>query len=111
MPEGEEVINATLETINWSYVGAAILAITMGLLLLLILLPRLKANLWTGIALGGVAAGGMVIAQNYTRLWDWIALGLSGDNGGATLFVIGMILMIAVMAYNLIMTKGATAVR
>lgn len=106
---GEEIIAE--QTINWSYLGAGALVAVMVLFAVLLLMPRIKANLWTGLALGGASMGVAVMANNWANLWSWLSLGITGDNAGAQLFLYGLGAMIAVMAWNIIATRGATAVR
>lgn len=106
---GEEIMAE--QTINWSYLGAGALVAVMVLFAVLLLIPRIKANMWTGLALGGVSMGVAVVANNWANLWSWLALGITGDNAGAQLFLYGMFAMCAVMAWNLLATRGRTAVR
>lgn len=68
-------------------------------------------SVWHWLTIGAVSGFAASVVQSYTQLFDWISLGLTGVNTAATLFVLGMVAMIVVMIYNLIVTRGKTAVR
>lgn len=80
-------------------------------LLILVMLKGKNITLWHALAIGAVSGFVASIAQSYTQLVDWIILGVAGVSLAASLFVIGMIAMLAVMIYNLRATKGRTMVR
>ncbi len=101
----------TIATVDYyTLVGAGMATVFFGLLAALYLRKKpLTAWHWLTIgALGGFAAS---IIQSYTQLFDWVALGLTGASTAAALFVVGMAGMIGVMTYNLLATRGKTAVR
>lgn len=94
----------------YTLAGAGMASAFFGLLLASYVKKR-PFSAWHGLTIGAVAGFGAAIIQSYTQLFDWVALGLTGASTAAALFVAGMGGMIAVMAYNLVATRGKTAVR
>ena len=62
----------------------------------------------------GLAICGIIVAvalQNLVGLYDWVELGLQFTNIGATTFLIGMIVVNIVMAWNFFATEGKSLIR
>lgn len=94
----------------YTLAGAGMATVFFGLLAASYLRKK-PFSAWHGLTIGAVAGFSAAVIQSYTQLFDWVALGLTGASTAAALFVIGMGGMIAVMAYNLLATRGKTAVR
>lgn len=94
----------------YTLAGAGIATAFFGLLLASYV-KRRPFSAWHGLTIGAVAGFGAAVVQSYAQLFDWVALGLTGANTAAALFVAGMAGMIGVMTYNLLATRGKTAVR
>jgi hypothetical protein len=86
-------------------VGAVALAIMM------FVGSKRQIGFWGGFALSAAACGVAIAAQHYAGLLDWIILGATGVSTAASLFVFGMVSMIAVMAWNFVRTNGKHLVR
>jgi hypothetical protein len=99
---------ATLD--YYTLVGAGMATVFFGLLAASYLRKK-PFTAWHWLTIGAVSGFAASIVQSYTQLFDWVALGLTGASTAAALFVAGMGGMIAVMAYNLVVTRGKTAVR
>ncbi len=71
----------------------------------------MKFSVWHALTaiVGGFLFG--VALQSYTKIVDWLALGMKFTNIGATLLLIGVVWFIGVMCYNFIVTRGRTLVR
>lgn len=100
-----------ITTLNLYAIAGAGLATLFFALLILFSLKGKNITIWHALAIGAVSGFVASIAQSYTQLVDWIILGVAGVSLAASLFVIGMIAMLAVMIYNLLATKGRTMVR
>jgi|GEM_PF-6065956 len=63
--------------------------------------------------LGLLVCGALIslALQNLVGLYDWIQLGLMFTDIGATVFLIGMIAVNVVMAWNFFATEGRALVR
>ncbi len=92
--------------------AASLIAIGLfSMFFLMLLNNKIKIGFWSGLGLTAAGAGIVVAFQYYTGLIDWVILGLTGISVYAALFVYGMIAMVAVVIWNLIATRGKTAVR
>lgn len=90
------------------------MCLVVGIVALAILMfvgSKRQIGFWGGFGLSAAACGVAIAAQHYTGLLDWIVLGYTGASTAASLFVIGMVAMIAVMAWNAFRTSGKTLVR
>jgi len=94
----------------YTLVGAGMATVFFGLLAASYLRKK-PLSAWHWMTIGAVSGFAASIIQSYTQLFDWVVLGLTGVSTAASLFVFGMAGMIGVMAYNLIVTRGKTAVR
>lgn len=94
----------------YTLVGAGMATVFFGLLVASYLNKKLFTA-WHWLTIGAVSGFAASMVQSYTQLFDWVVLGLTGVSTAASLFVAGMAGMIGVMAYNLIVTRGRTAVR
>ncbi|MDY0177400.1 MAG: hypothetical protein RBT25_10985 [Lentisphaeria bacterium] len=94
----------------YTLVGAGMATVFFGLLAASYLRKK-PLSAWHWLTIGTVSGFIASMVQSYTQLFDWVALGLTGVSTAATLFVAGMAGMIGVMAYNLLATRGKTAVR
>lgn len=86
-------------------VGAVALAIMM------FIGSKRQIGFWGGFGLSAASCGVAIAAQHYAGLLDWIILGATGVSTAASLFVFGMVSMIAVMAWNFVRTNGKHLVR
>jgi len=98
---------------GWMFYAAAGLGIAFFALAMLFSMGFVRNGLtiWHGILFGAIAYFVAVMIHGYLGLFDWILAGMLFEDIGATVFLFGLILMQAVMAYNLIATKGRTMVR
>jgi hypothetical protein len=94
----------------YALVGAGMAVAFIGLLAVTAMIKK-PLSAWHLLTIGAVSGFAASIMQSYTQLFDWIALGLTGVSTAASLFVFGMVAMIGVMVYNLLATRGKTAVR
>lgn len=100
-----------LETIDYYALAGAAMATLFLAVLMLSYVRKKTLSVWHALAIGAVAGFAASMVQSYTGLIDWLILGLTGTSTAAMLFVAGMIAMIAVMVYNILSTRGKTAVR
>ena len=101
----------TIATVDYyMLVGAGMVVAFIGLLAVTAMIKK-PLSAWHLLTIGAVSGFAASVLQSYTQLYDWVALGLTGASTAATLFVAGMVGMIGVMAYNLLATRGKTAVR
>lgn len=74
-------------------------------------LGRLRVSIWH-VAFCGVAGWLLGSAlQEYTKLIDWIQLGMTFENFGASMFLVGFCSVVVVLIWNLVATSGRTLVR
>lgn len=99
------------ELIDYYTLAGAGMAVAFIGLLAVSAMRKKPLSAWHLLTIGAVSGFAASIIQSYTQLFDWIALGLTGVSTSASLFVVGMASMIGVMAYNLLSTRGKTAVR
>ena len=97
--------------IDYYGLAAAAMATSFLALLMLSYVRKRTLSVWHALTIGAVAGFAASMAQSYTGLIDWLTLGITGVSTSATLFVVGMGAMCAVMVYNILSTRGATAVR
>jgi hypothetical protein len=97
--------------IDYYGLAAAAMATSFLALLTLSYVRKRTLSVWHALTIGTVAGFAASMAQSYTGLIDWLALGIMGVSTSATLFVVGLAAMCAVMVYNILSTRGATAVR
>ena len=105
--------NETLDTLtanDWMAVG---LVFCFGFLMLWYLFSAgsIRVGLWHVVFMAVASFFIGSALQEYTLLLDWIELGLTFTNIGASMFVVGMLSMTVVMAWNLIASSGRTLVR
>ena len=70
-----------------------------------------SGKFWVGILIGAMAISVAMIMQYFANLITVVYLGLTLSDVGATLFVLGMGLFLAVITYNLVVTGGKKAVQ
>lgn len=80
-------------------------------MLLLHFVSSQRLTIWHALAIGIIASFSASLVNNYVTLGEWLTLGLMGISTAAMVFVIGVAVMLAVMVYNLISTRGRTMVR
>lgn len=97
--------------IDYYTLAGAILATVFFGLLAASYLCKKPLSAWHALTIGTVAGFAASMAQSHTGLIDWLTLGITGVSTSATLFVLGMGAMCAVMVYNILATRGKTAVR
>lgn len=93
--------------------------LAVGLIVALILFGALyisralgtKITIYHVIAFVVISAAVAILLQDWLSLIDWLALGLSGQSVGVTIWAIGEIAFVAVLAYNAITTHGRYLVR
>jgi len=101
----------TIATVDYyTLVGAGMATVFFGLLAVTYMIKK-PLSAWHLLTIGAASGFAASVLQSYTQLFDWVALGLTGASTAAALFVAGMAGMIGVMAYNLLATRGKTAVR
>lgn len=64
--------------------------------------PRLSILAGAGVASVGLG----IIVQHYTDLVDWLVLGFRFTEVGPTIFAVGLACFTAVIAWNMLRTKG-----
>lgn len=64
-----------------------------------------KMTAWTAAGVVAVGLLASVIVQHVSGLVGWLVLGMRFTDVGASLFLVGEVLMVAVMAYNAIMAR------
>lgn len=101
----------SITTLDYYMLAGAGMVVAFIALLAVSAVVKKPLSVWHWLTIGAVSGFTASVVQSYTQLFDWIALGLNGANTAASLFVLGMIGMIVVMIYNLMATRGRTAVR
>ena len=99
------------ESIDYYTLAGAGMAVAFIGLLAVSAMKKKPLSAWHLLTIGAVSGFAASVLQSYTQLFDWVALGLTGASMAASLFVFGMAAMIGVMVYNLLATRGKTAVR
>lgn len=92
-------------------IGFAITAVFLLTFAVQFLINSKNLTIWHGLALGAGSFFLITMINNHTDLVRWVDLGVNGLSLPAFLFVIGMLAMTAVMAYNFITTRGERLVR
>jgi hypothetical protein len=91
--------------------GIGLSVASFALLGLMLFINTSNLTIWHGVALGAISLFAASMVNTYTQLYDWVVLGMTGGSTYATIFVLGMIAFVCVMIYNIIATKGKTAIR
>ena len=98
--------------VSWIYFAAIGVTLAFFLFAMLFLVNKKKdLTILHAVVFGVIAACIALTAQNYLSLFDWVFIGLSGYDLGASLFVAGMLMMVAVMIYNYATTGGKKMVQ